>query len=446
MTTLLSSNPHLPPYARFALSALSFSQETEAPPPDVDWRKVLQFCDRTQLTLPFALRTRAHLPPTVLERVDKNLADNAERWTRIKGVFHQLAGAFDSAGLDFLVLKGFTHCPLLVEDPRLRAQYDLDLLFPRATLPKAYERLTQLGYEPIEGFEKVPLDHLPAMVKKTGWTWKGNYFDVDLPLSIELHFQLWDPKTEGFDVDGLELFWERRQRRLFEGIYFSAFDPSHTIGYATLHLMRHLLRGDVRLSHVYEIACMLHRTSNDAGFWETWRNRHSESLRRVSSIGFALAGRWFGCALPDAVRESVEELPSEIHRWLRTYGDSPVTGLFRPNKNELWLHWNLVGSPRRRLAVVARRLIPERLAGPVNPVHLTKEQLTWRVRWIARCRYLVFLSQRVLHHARTLLGTVVSAASWFTGRAAYPPAIAPTMRKGSAAVATASGNGVSGES
>ena len=421
MSSPISSNPHLPSFAKLALSLLSFSPQqnvTTAELPDIDWTRMLQFCDRTQLTLPVALRASARLPSPVVARLERNLRDNTKRWDGIKQLHRELRAAFESAGLEFLVLKGFSHCPSFAEDPRFRVQYDLDLLFRRDRLGRAYEITCDFGYEPLRGFEAVPLDHLPAMVKKTGWEWKGDYFDVEMPLSIELHFRLWDAETEGFEISGLESFWTRRQLRTFEELHFAAFDPLDTIAYATLHLVRHLFRGDVRLFHVYEIASLLHRTRDDADFWEAWRGRHHESVRRVSLISFALAHRWFACTLPPAVNEAMQELPVEVRRWLHVHGDSPLTGLFRPNKNELWLHWNLISSPRRRMAIMGRRLIPERLAGPVDPVNLTKEQLTWRVQLRARWRYASFLVQRTFHHLRTLPGAVLSGARWFTGQTA----------------------------
>lgn len=413
-------NRPLPLYARFALDALSFSPAVDVSPAGVNWKKVIEFCDRTQLTLPLALSDLVRFPAEVRERLDRNLAANARRWDGTKQLFQTLAASFDSADLDFLVLKGFTHCPLFFDDPRFRVQYDLDLFFPQSAIAKAYKVLRSLHYEPIGGFEKMPLDHLPAMVKKTGWTWKGDYFDVDMPLRIELHFRLWDEETEGFEVCGLNAFWNRREQRQLDEIHFQSFDAMDMIGYATLHLIRHLLRGDVRLFHVYEVARLLHRTASGDRFWQVWRSRHEESLQRVSLVAFALAQQWFRCTLPPAVWESMHSLPGELRRWLQNYAYSPVTGLIHPNKDELWLHWNLISSPRRRASVIARRLLPKPTRAPVQPIHLPKEQLTWRIRWRARYQYALLIAQRALHHARTVPGTAISAVQWFSGRPLRP--------------------------
>jgi Uncharacterised nucleotidyltransferase len=159
---------------------------------DEEWKKALAFADRAQLTLPLGLTSRDHLPDRVRRRIDKNLACNAERWQRTKITFQELAAAFDAEGLEFAVLKGFSHCPHFVDDPRRRWQSDLDLLFRQDDVLRARDVALGLGYEPVSGFERHPIDHLPVMIRRTGWQWRGDYFDVEMPLSLELHFRLWD--------------------------------------------------------------------------------------------------------------------------------------------------------------------------------------------------------------------------------------------------------------
>jgi hypothetical protein len=406
----------LPAYALGVLDALRFSSpryELLRGLTDSDWKKVLAFCDRMQLTLALGLRCREHLPDWVQERIDQNLRDNAERWTNIKAVYREAASAFEDAGLEFAVLKGFSHCPLFVADPRHRTQYDVDLFFSPKQVLRAREIAAGLGYEPLEGSDKFPTDHLPTMIRKTGWEWRGDYFDTEIPLSLELHFRFWNERNERFTPKGLEQFWERRGQREHDGGRFTALHPVDALGYSTLHVLRHLLRGDVRLSHVYEIGCFLQRKATDASFWTEWKELHDVSLRRLEVICLSLVHRWFDCVLPQAVREEIQCLSVETNRWLEKYADSPLVGLFYPNKDELWLHWSLIDSRRDRLAMLRQRLLPERLPGPVDAVHLPEQKLTWRIRLRRRWRYLLFLVERAIRHIRTLGPTAASAVQWF---------------------------------
>ncbi len=378
------------------------------------WQRALSFCERSQLTLALGVECRDHLPDAIRRRVDRHLSNNAERWECTQAAYREAASAFDSEGLEHAVLKGFSHCPAFVRDPRHRAQGDLDLLFPRDQVRRAQDVAAQLGYEPIKESDQHPTDHLPTLIRKTGWVWQGEPYDPQMPLSLELHFQLWDDRTERFAPRGLDCFWERRQSRELEGLRFTSLHPADTIAYSSLHSLRHLLRGDARIFHIYELAQVLHRRADDARFWDIWFELHDGSLRMLEAICFSLAESWFACRLPVAAREETERLPADVKRWIATYSWSPVEGLFRPNKDELWLHWALLQSSRDRVAMLRRRLLPERLPGPFGAAHVPKSQITGRMRVSNRAGYLKHLASRLSHHTRALPPTLRSATRWFS--------------------------------
>ena len=52
-------------------------------------------------------------------------------------------------------------------------------------------------------------DHLPPLIRKSGWKWNGNYFDPAIPRGVELHFQLWDSDFELISIQTLDKVWER---------------------------------------------------------------------------------------------------------------------------------------------------------------------------------------------------------------------------------------------
>lgn len=352
---------------------------------------MLAFCDRTLLTLPFGLVCDQARPLLAAK-----FAANAERWQRTKEAYTEIATAFHAAGLEFVVLKGFSHCPDFVADPRHRAQYDLDLLLSKDQIREACEIALRLDYQPIATMKRLPVDHLPTLIRKTGWEWRGDYFDPHLPLALELHFRLWDEETEKIPIAGLEDFWERRKTRTVDGLEFTGLCTLDAAAYASLHLLRHLLRGDLRPSHVYELASFHHRTAGDAG------HTHSQSLRRVEAITAELARAWFGCRLHEAAQEEIEQLPAPVRRWLNDYAFSPLAGLFQPNKDELRLHLALLDSSRAKAAILRRRLLPLSLPGPIDATHVPAQDLTLAIRLRSMGRYAVFLLTRIAHHLRTI--------------------------------------------
>jgi len=364
--------------------------------------------------LPLALRYRDCLPQDVRARTDRNLAGNAERWQRVRTAYRELADPFEHAGIEAAVLKGFSHCPCFVHNPRWRPQYDIDLLLPPEHLIRARDVVLRLGYEPLRA-SNGRVDHLPTMIRKTGWKWRGDLFDPDIPVSLELHFRLWDQPTEQFEPCGLYQFWERRERRELEGLSFTALHPVDAVAYASLHLLRHLLRGDVKPFHVYELASLLHQTTDADSFWCKWQEWHDPSLRQLEAICFSLAHRWFDCRLPLAASEQISLLTPEVTRWLELCAFSPLMHRVRPNKDELWLHWSLLDSRRTRWSVLRRRLLPPLPQGPVDAVYLPASEITWRIAIRRRWRYARYAASRVVHHLAALPGVVIGAAQWFAG-------------------------------
>jgi predicted MFS family arabinose efflux permease len=160
---------------------------------------------------------------------------------------------------------------------------------------------------------------------------------------------------------------------------------------------------------------LLHHKSDDTNFWSVWRELHDDSLRRVEAICFALAERWFDCRLSPAAAEEIERLPSGVARWLSVSHAAPLAGLFHPNKDEIWLHWNLLDSVGARADVLRRRLLPLSWPGPVDAVHLPEEQITPRIRLRRRWRYLMHVASRASHHLRALPPVAWSATRWFVG-------------------------------
>jgi hypothetical protein len=383
---------------------------------EADWRKLLEFCDRAQLTLAFAQKCGDYAPSWVERRLAKSLAQNAVRWDRIKLAFEECSSALMLAEIPYVLLKGFSHCPDFIADPRLRTQYDLDVLVLPQHVRQAYEAALSLGFEPLGGFERFPIDHLPTMIRKTGWEWRGDFFDTEIPISLELHFRLWDEQTEQFAPGGLEQFWERRQFRELEGVRFVALRREDMAGYSCLHILRHLLRGGLRPSHVYELALFLDQRYDDEAFWKSWETLHEPSLRRLEALIFGLACRWFNSRLPARIQDSLKSLPSEISRWLDLHGESPLIGLFHPNKDDLWLHWNLVDSSSARIRIVRRRILPQRLPGAVEGVHRRSEGTTRRAKLMAGWAYLQFLVCRAKYHLFAVPPTVWSAVRWWSTR------------------------------
>ena len=324
---------------------------------DTEWRGALEFCDRGRLTLALREAARDAMPEWVRERVDGNARTYAAKLARIEGLYRSLHGRLSEAQIEFVALKGITHAALFPV-ALARVQHDVDLYVPPPAVERARDVLMADGWRPAAGMEAYPTDHLPVMVRQHTWQFRGDYFDIEMPLPVELHFQFWNPRLERLSAPGTEQFWERRTTRPMAAIDLAMLCPADALSYAALHLLRHLLRGSVQPFHVYEIARLLDSLAEDASFWRTWRALHSPELRRLEAVAYRLAQEWFGGRIAPEVAEETRHLPAGSQTWFADYALSPAIRDFRANKDELWLHLGLLDSWGDRWRVARRRLFP----------------------------------------------------------------------------------------
>jgi MFS family permease len=376
---------------------------------DGQWRKALAFCDRSRLTLALREKARDVMPQWARDRTDENASNNRQRLTRIEDAYRELAETLEAAGVGFLTLKGITQCALFGGRPELRPQYDIDLFAPPEDIYRARNALQDSGYEPVAAMKGFPTDHLPVMVRQTGWEWHNDYFDVEIPLSVDLHFQFWDESVERLAAPGVGEFWGRRIGRQIGGAKLSVLNAPDALGYTALHLLRHLLRGSVTPFHVYEMAGLLDSLAGEPGFWAAWRAQHAPGLRRLEAVAFRLAHAWFGCGMALEVEEETAELSPATKAWFAEFATSPASALYYPNKDEIWLHCTLLDSPRDAWSVARRRLLPVNLPPVTAAVFVPKDRLTWRQRIDGGLQWMVYTSGRVWHHGVALPRIAASA-------------------------------------
>ena len=409
---------------RLLMEALRF----EKPRPEIlrklsadQWRRALKAADEEHLTIELGQICASVLPEFIRARIDGDLAKNAQRFMEVQRVYKEIATALQAQRIEFVVLKGFTHWPHFSADPRYRPQYDLDLLCQPQSLTQAEDALTKLGYESLGDFDHTPLDHLPPMIRKTGWRWRGDFFDVEMPFAVELHFRLWDQETEHITIDGLDTFWDRRVQNCIDDVCFLALDPVDKPAYAALHLLRHFLRGDVRLFHAYELAHFLHTTSDEHEFWRRWQTVHPDVSRSIQAISYRLASEWFECRVPAAVADEFKRAPESTKCWFRLFGFASIDGKAHPNKNELWLHLSLIQSRARKRSVLFRRLLPASRPKGMYAPHVSSSQTTWRLQLARRAFQAKFTLMRVAHHLRSTFPTLLGGLQWWWAEKGIDP-------------------------
>jgi hypothetical protein len=319
----------------------------------------------------------------------------------LKAALLEITDSLASRNIEFVLLKGFAHSPEFTPDPLLRAQTDLDLWCKRESVFAARDAMLGLGYKPLGDPQG---RHLPPMVRERNWQWRNDYFAKDLPMPVELHHKLWDEDMERIPAPPEQDFWARRMSMSMEGRTVCVLVRHDALAFAALHLLMHVLHGDLQLQRAWEIAHFLHTRVSDHAFWQEWHQLHPAELRKLEVVAFALTARWFGCALPPLVEREMNALPGDIKLWMLHFAWSPVEALFAPNKDELWLNLSLLSSYSDQARVFFRRLLPV----PFPKASTSRE-----------CsKSLDIIASRAIRHTRTFFPTLMTGLKWWWMRSA----------------------------
>jgi Uncharacterised nucleotidyltransferase len=408
---------NLPVYLLPVLDALRFrgsSTHALKQLDDKEWEALLSFCDRAHLTLLLSDLPTDVAPEWVQARIRKNILDNSLRQVTIRGIYRMLAQALAGEQLEHIVIKGFTQYPEFVRDSNLRLQSDIDIYLPPESLLAARDVIMKMGYIERALPPNMPVDHTATLVMETKWRWNGNYYDPEMPPSIELHFCLWNKEAARFDIKGCDRFWDRRVTRNVDGFRFVSLHPADHLAFLSFHILRGLLRIDWIVHHVYELAFFLHNHARDHDFWESWRQLNGEEVRSLQAVAFVLAKVWFDCEVSDEVERSILRLSPGIQQWLLYFSASPLESMFTPNHDSVWLHASLVGSFAARVGVVRRALLPNRIS-PIKAANFpgsSKRTTDKTIRWVP-LRYMAYVRDRLHHFSLVLSRGLWRGARWW---------------------------------
>ena len=382
---------------------------------DAEWNELLAFGDLAHLTLPLVLQNKAAVPAWVWSRAEQNLADNRMRLQRIADAYREISRAFANAGVDHLVIKGFAQYPDFCAALDMRMQSDIDLYCPRAALPAAQETLIKLGYTSHPALKNYPADHVPELTRRGAWKWRGNFYDPEMPPAVDLHYCFWNDVTTRVAVEGAHAFWSRREMREDLDFPFPTLCSMDSLAFSALHIVRDLLRGDWVLHHVYEVACFLDKRAQEHLLWERWQEMHKPQLRSMQAISFYVARLWFGCRCSAVVAQEIDQLSTPIQQWLKKFSQSPLTGMFAPNKHGLWLHMALLPAAKEKLLILGSSLMPLHLPQPGAEGQAATKTRRMRRFWPSQrhVRYLLHVIFRSAFHLKAIPGTLWRGLDWW---------------------------------
>jgi hypothetical protein len=238
-----------------------------------------------------ATRDLPQLPPQQRGRLAELRLRTVRRHLRTIGDLRFLAGAFDSAGIPWLVIKGPTLAEPLHGSPELRSYNDLDVLVPPEHFGRAVQALEAAGC-------RIPAHNWPHLQR----TMRAE-IDVALPsgthLDLHWHLLIEDAVRSHFAVAVDELF--ERQRKVAIGTErIGTLGIADTCVYVALHAA---LSGSERLIGAKDLQLLLAGWPTDA---TAELRQHAQAWRADLAFRAALTRmeRALGIRLPAGLEAS----------------------------------------------------------------------------------------------------------------------------------------------
>ncbi len=326
-----------------------------------EWRSLLHWLDISGLALYFLdriveLKLTDWLPPSVLARLQENLADNTERTRGMIAESIAIQQEFQEARLSYANLKGLSLWPSSVPRPELRSQFDLDFLVAEESAPEARRILERRGYRlyVVSGRSwEFKLNEKPGVSLKDLYKALPSH-------AVELHIES--------NVPGRSSPLERVERRDLHGCTMPVLSPVDLFLGQGLHAYKHVCSEFSRVAHLLEFRRHVLVRRDDHAFWSELRSTAGGNPRACLGLGVVtlLITHVMGDFAPEALTDwTVECLPRSARLWVERYGRRAVFGSIPGSKLYLLLQRELeaAGVPAKRS--LRQILLPVRLPPPV---------------------------------------------------------------------------------
>ncbi|QMV20003.1 hypothetical protein GOB94_15930 [Granulicella sp. 5B5] len=338
-----------------------------------EWRRLLHWLDISGLALYFLERLRhlnldCILPSFVLARLKQNQTDNTARTHGMIAESIRIQTAFQRENVVYAILKGISLCPVSVQRPELRHQFDLDFLVAAESADTAKAILFRQGYRLYAQSGRsleFKRDERPAISMRD--------FYKDQPgHSVELHVEA--------NGDAASSRLARAEIGMLAGMKVPVLSPVDLFVGQGLHVYKDVCSEFCRTSHLLEFRRHILARSSDVAFWRELEIAGSSDTRTWVGLGVAtqFITKIMGQFAPEGLtRWTVDRLPASVQLWSTLYANRSAFANVPGTKFYLLLQRELegLGLPGKRS--ITKALLPLRLPPPVTRA-AAREPMTTR--------------------------------------------------------------------
>ncbi|MGR3219732.1 MAG: nucleotidyltransferase domain-containing protein, partial [Candidatus Anammoxibacter sp.] len=222
---------------------------------------------------------------------------NRAQCFKIEAQLNEILNAFNSRGIEVIVLKGYGLAKTVYPDPATRPSGDIDLLVHPDKFTKARTLLKGLGYKClVERFEIIKGFHWDEVFtrKTNGKT------NLDIELHWDLHRCFGNKRNT--DIDGL---FDRAVSVELAGSSFKVLHHVDALVFCALHmLMTH--NEHIRLLWIYDCAMIARRLTTFKD-WEILQERSDDLGGRIAlEKALKMAQVWAGLQIPSEFNDFSE--------------------------------------------------------------------------------------------------------------------------------------------
>jgi hypothetical protein len=265
---------------------------------DFDWDRFItaSHLSRTSGLVYDCIHSESWIPDRIRTELHQVYLQSAVRHLRLTHGYSTLIQAFNTAGIEHIIVKGPVLTEIVYQNPALRPYTDLDLIIHRADLDKAETALSKLDYVPQKSETRMGLQK--DFENEAAW---GQSIG-DLAFHIDLHWQAVDRLYRE-----MPWLWENTTHWTLNDVPTKVLNTEARLLYLATHVILHhgQLRRDQALIWLYDIALLIQASDPNLNWHRLLTLAQISEMTLPLKAALKLVKDVWTLNIPDGVNQSL---------------------------------------------------------------------------------------------------------------------------------------------